>query len=578
MRVFGHCPRGLLFAVYAALCVSAASAQSPAVADPQTVPGQPPNTLPGEPPLTPEQQRQREIDKYDPLKRKNPLDPGIPGENGAKAPDPQSGAKPYVSPAPPPLPGSIADSNDQSFGRSRDGGSGAGSAASSTDAGPQVVDDSASASSQSYHGPAVLSRSYTLARPSVPKELKWQWTIGTVESYQSGLMGPTAVSATGSSSQSSLGSGTAFTFTGRHLWKRDQFGVDYGADYTRYTGANAFNGLNQHLSLDYGHVVSSHLIVNLVASGSILSSNYSLQNPLTMPGVSPANISLAASPAYQLLDQRTRQFQTTASLTWQKSSRLSFNMSGGLFAVDRGGAQAPGALGQQLTGNVGYQAQADVNYRYTSRMTVGAYYSYTTYTYTKHESVSDTNTVGLIYSYAFDRSTQLRLRFGISGIESLSYTQVPLDPVFAFLTGEIAGIVDQYRKSSTSDISGQFIRDFGHSRTGNISFARGVAPGNGTFLTSVQETMAASYSSRLFRRVTVNFSGGRTVLSAQVQNTGNYTTNYAAFTISRPLPHRATASFSVNYTLFDVTNMPGLHPQWRIASTFAWGPGPGKLW
>jgi len=555
MRVFRRRTPLLAFVAYAGLYVGAAAAQY--TPDPLQQNAADPNAP--KRPLTPEEQRQKEIDKYDPLKKRDTSNSDRPVDAGASvapAPAPRQNTDLDTGQrSAQPLPGSVADTS--SLLPARPGGDG-----------PQVVDDSGTLNAQTYTGPAVLSRSYTIARPTTPKELKWSWTVSSSEVYQSGLV--TGTSSTAATTGAAFGTATTFGFSGRHFWKKDQVGLTYGLNYSNYFGSNAYSGSNQHLSVDYGHEFSRHLSFNLVENGSILSSNYSLENPLTIPGVSAANLSLSASPSAQLLDQRTRQFQSTASVTWQESSRLSFSMSGGFFAVDFGGPQ--------MTSNVGYSAQADVNYRYTSRMTVGAYYSFTDYTYTKHEDVSDSNTIGLIGSYAFDRRTQLRLRGGISRIESLAYTQVAINPLFAALTGEAVGIIDYYHRSSISDISAQFVRDLGRAKTFNISYAHGLAPGNGQILTSTQQVISGSFSASLFHRYSVSLSGGRSTLSAQVQNTGSYSTNYLGLNLSRTLPRNVTASLGINYTQYSVTNMPGLQSQFRITSGISWGPGPGKLW
>jgi hypothetical protein len=504
--------------------------------------------------LTPDEKRQREIEKYNPRSPRNPAQSALPGDRSPAPPNTDSQSQqPADTQQAAPLPGSIADSNRPAPGARRVDG-------------PEVVsaNDAAGADLATSNGPAVLSRSYTISRPLESREVKWTWSVGSTESWQNGLL------TGGSGDGSSFGTATNFKFGGRHLWKNDQVGIDYSASYTRYTSAAGYDGANQTLSLDYEHYFSRHLSFNLVENGSIFSQNYSLENPLTTPGLSVANVDLAASPASQALDLRTRQFFTQAGLTWQLSSRLSFNMASGFFAVDR--------TGPQLTGLTGYQSQADVNYRFSKRMTVGAYYSFADYLYTQHESLSNSHTIGLIYSYAFNRSTQLRLRGGVSRVESLSYTEVPIDPVFAALVGSSFGIVDAYHRMYTSDISAQFIKDLGRKRTANVSFARGLAPGNGLILTAIQETLSASFSMTMFRTYLVSFTGGKSTLSSQTQNTGNYSYDYAGVSVSHALPRGPAANFSVNYRTFNITNMPGLQRQFSVATGVSWSPGPGRLW
>jgi hypothetical protein len=524
-------------------------------------------------PLTPEEKRQREIDRYNPLSPQNPAGRVLPGD-----PKPAAVAPETVTPKPKPeagaapLPGSVADSNQPPM------------PIAGAD-GPQVVtgDDDANADQRNYNGPAVLSRSYTLSRPMDSKEVKWTWSVGENEIFQTGLVSGAGAGA--ATNGESFGTSTSFTFTGRHLWKRDQIGVSYTASYNRYFSSYGYNGLNQNLNVDYEHYFTRHLSLNLIESGSILSQNYSLQNPLTTPGVNPANINFATSPTAQVLDQRIRQFNTSAGLTWQTTARLSFNLTEGFFAVDLAGAQ--------FISGTGYQSQADVNYRLTSKSTVGAYYSYTSYLYAQHESSSDSNTVGMIFSHAFNRSTQLRLRGGVSRIESLSYTLVPIDPVFAALVGQQAGVADVYFKTYTSDISAQFIKDFGRRRTANIAFTRGIAPGNGLILTSIQQAMTASFSTSLFRSYILSFTGGRTSLSAEGQtmggqslagsslggqNVGTYSSDILGVSCSHAIPRGPAATFAFTYSRFSIAGLPGIQTQMMISSGITWSPGPGRVW
>jgi hypothetical protein len=601
MRVFPSLPWGPVILVYATLSVCAAPGQVPPtppptqppavlpetpVSTPQILPGGPDVPAPakdqtagqgqdgkssvdsrGQRPLTPEEIRQREIEKYDPLSRTSPLSPVRPGDTDVSSPD-ASDAQASKSgksrgglskdPRNTPLPGSIAESNE-------------GGPVNPNDPGPQVVSENGnSTGGPQYNGPAVLSRDYTISRPTVSREVKWGWTVGSAATWTSGLVSNSANPATAATNESSFGTATTFSVSGRHFWREDQLGLDYNVNYNRYAGFNAFNGTNQHLSLDYTHKFSRRLSLNVVENGSITAANYALQNPLVAPGVNVANINMAASPFAQLLDQTTRQFYTSTGVTWQQSARLSFNFSGGFFATQ--------LTSTQLTGNTGYQAQADMSYRTTKKTTVGTYYSYSSYVYDRHVAVSDSNTVGLIYSYAFNLTTQLRLRAGISRLETLAYTQVPIDPAFAALVGQSYGIVDIYNRHATSDISAQFVKDLRHNKTANVSFTRGIAPGNGLILVSLQETATAGFATTFFRNYHFNVNAGRNSITSQAQNIASYTYNFVGVSFSRPLPHGVISNFSATYNKYSITNEPGLRSQFIISSGVSWGPGAGRLW
>ncbi len=178
----------------------------------------------GKRPLTPEEIREREIEKYNPLSRTNPADPHRNDDVAAQS----SGGSGTVGggsqrdPRLAPLPGSVAESN-------------AGTPVNPNLEGPQVTSEGgdSSATGPTYNGPAVLSRDYTLSRPMLSKEVKWNWTIGSAESWATGLVKGGASSSDASTTQNSFGTLTTFSFNGRHFWRQDQIGISYGFGYNR---------------------------------------------------------------------------------------------------------------------------------------------------------------------------------------------------------------------------------------------------------------------------------------------------------------------------------------------------------
>jgi hypothetical protein len=311
-----------------------------------------------------------------------------------------------------------------------------------------------------------------------------------------------------------------------------------------------------------------------VNSGSILSQGYSLENPVTNPTNSLADVNIAISPSVQLLDTITRQVIINPSLQWQKSARLSFSVSGSWLGVDRDG---PGLIGQ-----TGFQAQADVNYRITKRITVGAYYNATFYDYAHDIAFTDANGAGGIFSIAFDRSTQLRLRGGLNYYENQAYTVVPIDPVLAAILGTSTGIIDSYQRNHSTEMSAELARDLHHNRTATLAFTKGLAPGNGQILTSIQEAATAGFNMRVLRRAVFSTGLGWTTLKSQVQ--GKYDTEYVFVGLTRPVTRRAEAilradyrKYTISYTNFANYRTPN---QLRISLGVNWtsADGPLRLW
>jgi hypothetical protein len=497
-------------------------------------------------PLTPVEERERQVREYDPL------------DNDAQSKKEKSKAKSdQTSPADAPIPGSIADSNERSVEARR---------------GPQVTEDSADAGPvQEYTGPAVLSRSYTINRPLVPEQVKWSQSFGVSSVYDSGVsagaINPDGSPAGGSSTL--IGTTLNWSFGGRHYFHHDVISVDYTGNMQRYSGPTGYNGGNHSLVASYSHLLTRRLTLELSGAGSIYSQNYTLQNQTAGPE-SIADVNIASSPNLQLYDTGTKQLSSQADLRWQKSSRLSMSVGTSWFGVARNSPQ--------LLGNTGQQARGDVNYRLTRNTTVGAYYSFNHYRYSHGFGTSDTNGVGLIYSYALSRTMQVRFRGGISKIDSLGLQTIAINPLIAAILGEAFGIVDVSQSIRTSDYSAQFVKDFKGRASLSFAYARGISPGNGVFQTSQQESSSVTFTTRIFKTYSMNLAAGRDSLASVAQALGNYQSDYGRIGFSRAYRRGVGLNFSIDYRHFDVTNFAAVRNQIRITSGVTWNPGTGRLW
>jgi hypothetical protein len=541
--------------VYALLAFSACSGVILAQTAPPQVTGQPAapqnsaaqnQADPTQPTLTPIEERDRQIREFDPLDREEEDKDKIKAQRELEKRRTQDQT---------PTPGSIAASDLKN---------------SAQQPGPQVVeDDDAATPVQEYSGPAVLSRSYSVNRPLIPEQVKWQESAGISSVYDTGVTRP--VNADGSSGKSSALIGTSLTwsFSGRRYFRRDQVSINYQGNMSQYSGSGAFNGTNQQISVEYSHVLSRRLTLTLSGAGSILSQNYVLQNQTPGPDTI-ANVSLASSPNIQIYDTGTKQFSSQADLVWQKSSRLSFSFGTSFFGIARDSTALLGVTGQQV--------RSDVNYRLSRKTTVGAYYAYSHYLYPHGFGNSDTNSIGLIYSYAFNRTLQIRFRGGVSSVESLGLQTVPISPVIAVLLGEATGIIDAYHTSGTSDISAQVVKDFRGGSTASIAYARGVSPGNGVFQTSQQESISLNLSIKVRRSYLLAVGGGRDTLSAVAQALGKYESENARISLSRPFRRGIGLNFALDYRHFDVVNFGSLRNQLRVTSGITWSSGTGRLW
>ena len=251
---------------------------------------------------------------------------------------------------------------------------------------------------------------------------------------------------------------------------------------------------------------------------------------------------------------------------------MSVSIGGGWFGIVRDGAG--------LTGQTGYQAQADLNYRITKRTTVGTYYSTTFYRYSQKVAVSDAHTNGVLFSTALDRSTEIRLRAGLTRFENRGLTRVRIDPEIARLLGTSVGVVDEYRRNLYTELSGELVRDFHRHRTATMSYSRSLAPGNGLILASVQQSAGIGYNMLSFRRYATSAGVGWSTLSSAVQTAEKYETKFVFFGISRPVGRYVTSTLRFDYRRFAITSALGTPDQIRVSMGFSWSPGDGplKLW
>lgn len=522
-------------------------------------------------PLTPQEQREQAIRKYDPRSGADPLareqDTGLlapaaqrDGMGGPPGSPKPGGANQNVPlralPAPRPLPGSVAASREPDFANPRSQG-------------PQVLDPNQDTSAQDYSGPSVLSRSYTLSRPSLPQAIKWTPSASVSEAYETGILlpgGPGAAPTTGNAFGTVVGWGLA----GRHLWKREQVSVVYSGNLSRYSGARNFNGGNNSLAIQYSRLITRHLIFSLAEAASSTSQSQSLLSSALPAGSSIANVNLALSPDVQPIDQGLRQFSSSPSLTWRKNARLTVTLGGGLFFVERKQAG--------LGGTTGHQAQADVTYRYSRKLTVGGYYSFTNYIFTKHVSVTDSHTSGGIVSYSLNRATEFRLRMGLTGLEtqSLIFVRFPLELIP--LLGQVGGIAVLNTRSKLQDISAEFAHDFSGRKTMRVSYAKGLAPGNGSIRTSTREGLSGTFNMTLFGKYRASAGVNLDKLSAVDGTQQVFSTRSYQFNVSRSYSHDMTSTFSVDIRSFTTPATGIAQQQIRFSTGISWSPREGRLW
>jgi hypothetical protein len=435
----------------------------------------------------------------------------------------------------------------------------------------QLSDANGQPAGGDYTGPSVLSRGFNFARPAIPTQEKFRPFAGLNLNYDSGLTGPFLGLNGQVASTSSLGIDGSFGISGRKFLRKQVFELDYRGHLYYYASNTKYNGQEHSLSAGYTRYLSSRLLVSLHENAGLYSDTYAVLNATSNSDLSTGNVSLVVSPNTESFDSRTYFSTSEADVVYQKSARLSFNIGASGFFVKRNSAS--------LVNTKGYQARADAAYRFTKQTTIGAYYAYSSYDFSPVFGSSDVHTVGADYSVAFTKSLSLKLRVGASRVEVQGLRTVTLDPLIAAILGQFTGIERYYQVNYTPDFSGSLDKTTSRASYG-ASFAIGVSPGNGLYLTSRHESESVTYNYTGIRRYALGVSGGRDKLLSIGDIAGNYSSYFGRVSATRSLPYHMQSTFSTEYRRLGFSSSGYGRNEFRISMglTFAGGEGPLKFW
>ena len=435
-------------------------------------------------------------------------------------------------------------------------------------AGPEIVDDPNATpeekASAEYSGPAVLSRGISASSPMNPKNTRFTPSIGFEFTENSGLTGVATQPNGKLSNDLSSGILLNYTLTGTKVYKKDTFSLMFGGSLIHYFQYSSFDSASNQLALTWQHKLSRHFSFGIRETLQEYNNNSLLIGGSQLINSGLGTTLVTSSPTTEVFDGRVLTMLSEGNVTWQMTNRLSINLSGGGFFTRRASTS--------LYGDAGYQAGADLAYRITRQTTLGTYYSYTHFDFIGVYGGSDINTVGLVYSVAFNPNTQLITRLGGSRLETTGLTSVALSPVLAVLLGTPGTIEAVYLKNYTPDISAQLRRKISDLSL-SLSYTRGVTPGNGVILTSVQQNIIFGVNYKIGRRWNIAASAGYNSLSGYGTTGQKYSSPFVEASVYRTLLRGLdwhTRIYATRYT-FDNTGF--LRNTYMISTGFVWSPG-----
>lgn len=367
-------------------------------------------------------------------------------------------------------------------------------------------------------GPAILSRGAGPAFGDSEALMNLRPFFSLQGVYDTALT-PVSVNAAGKIPEHrDYGGEVGFGVVGSRRWRYTFLGINYRGNVRKYGRQSYYDGSDHTLSLGVTRTLSRRTYLTLrqaagtFSRGTFLGSGYELVDP-----------SFANIPFYELFDSRTYYVSPMADLTFQKSTRLSFNIGGsGSFVRRRSSA---------LVGTNGYNARGDVAYRLTRRTTMGVDYAFSRYEFTRGFGSSDYHVASFNLSAQLGRSWELGFRAGAGRAETTSLRRIALDPILAAITGQQTILVGYHNVQFLPNGGARLSRVFGRSIL-SFNAETGLSPGNGLYLASRSQSAGLTYSYASRRRVNVGLWSGYGSYSSIARDIGKYQSFYggAGFT------------------------------------------------
>ena len=419
-----------------------------------------------------------------------------------------------------------------------------------------------------YGGPAILARGQSPGAMS-SSQIDFRPYVSVTGTYDTGLNG-VSVDANGNPvNDASFGVTLGFGVSGAHSWKRTKIGLNYSGGYTHYV-RSFYDGISsQSLQLSLSHQLSRHALLSISTDAALYGSN---QATPTLPQTIAFDPNTTYIPTNDFFNDRTVSVSTQASVTIQKSMRLSFSLGGDAFLTRRQSAS--------LYGADGIGAHGDVQYRVSRRSTIGATYNFIRYSFTGIAGSTNTHSVAASYSVVLSRTTQFSAYGGISRYENVFVEIVPIDPAIAAVIGISSAQQVSYQANITPNVGARLSKIVPRG-TIFLSASHGINPGNGLFLTSTSTNAGGGYSYTGLRRWSISAGANYNQSNSEGNVIGSYGSYSANMNVSRQVMRMTHAVCTVSarkYTSGDFQN----YNKWvyavNLGLSFAPGDIPIRFW
>jgi hypothetical protein len=434
-----------------------------------------------------------------------------------------------------------------------------------------AVSFTASGQIGSYLGPGVLSGGAgdIGTRSGAQVDLRYYFDVQGI--YDTGLQ-PFAVNSKGDLVQINglYGVQADVGVYGTHRSRQAALGLDFTGSFYDYVNDSSYNSASVNLMLGYTYQQSRRVVYDLRVVGGTSSLGYGApgfygNTPVT--GTSD----IVNTPTSLLFDNRIYYLEPTMEMTFIQTARTSYTFGGEGYFVRR---DATG-----LASLNGYALQGTIKHRVTKNQTVGVTYSHTHYDFPPAFGQSDMNSAQLFFATSIGRRWTFSIGGGATQAEVQGIQQVTLNPVVAALLGVSFGQQTFYREdfypAGKLSLNGRF-----KTYSVGITAAQSIAPGNGVYLTSNQQTASANYSYTGIRKWNFGLNAGYSKLAGIGQGIQNYAgfTGGVGITYSLTRALHITARADSRYQQIDVVGYNRTGYRASIGLAFSPGNVPLSLW
>jgi hypothetical protein len=434
-----------------------------------------------------------------------------------------------------------------------------------------AVSFTASGQIGSYLGPGVLSGGAgdIGTRSGAQVDLRFYFDVTGV--YDTGLQ-PFAVNSKGDLVQINglYGVQADVGVYGTHRWRQALLGLDFTGNFVDYPNDSTYSSATLNLMLGYTYQQSRRVVYDIRLVGGTSSLGYGAPGFYGTTSVTGTS-DVVNTPTSLLFDNRIYYLEPTMDMTFIQTPRTSYTVGGEGYFIRR---EATG-----LASMNGYSLHGTIRHRVSKNQTIGVTYAHVHYDYPPAFGQSDMNTAQLTFATSIGRRWTFSLGGGASQAEVQGIQQVTLNPVVAALLGVGFGQQTFYREDFYP--AGSVILA-GHFKTYSVglSASQSIAPGNGVYLTSTQQTAGANYSYTGIRKWNLGLNASYSKLGA----IGQGIQPYSGFTGGVGITYSLTGALHIiaradsRYQQIDIIGYNRTGYRASIGLAFSPGKVPLSLW